>query len=235
MHYLERLSRFAAWLKNEHLKNLSMEETYNNLSKNAGYDQIVNFDKRKTSLEKLLQGLTLTDKTVLDLACGSGAFISAVLTKNPKTVIGVDITEGMLNLAKERFKENTNVTLINKSFMDVDFNEESFDLIVMANASRYIPTSMEEKFFSNITKWLKKDGVFIIHSDFWRGIVGHIMAPIVLNFTNSSNVNPKTTFDWTLEKELRKYFDVYAKAPLGGSIGLTNHEVFFARKLRNQK
>ena len=215
MQNIQRLKGFAAWLKYEHFYNKNPRQTYDKISENADYDGIVDFDGRSGTLEKLTRGIKLVNKRVLDIACGSGAFISAVVRKNPGEIVGVDISGGMLKLARERFRRNKKVRFINKSFMDVNFKRESFDLILLANASRYIPKGKEKAFFNKVKKWLKKDGVFIIHSDFWNGLLGKLLAPVIFFLSNKSNINPNTTFAWNLEKELKKYFVIKRKTTIG--------------------
>jgi len=231
MHKVKQIHTFFKWLKLEHIKNASTQETYQELAKNSNYDNIIDYARRSKDLEKLTNNLDIPGKKVLDLACGTGAFITAFLKQNPKEVVGVDITAGMLAVAKDRFKNNTNVSLINSSFMDVEFEDNSFDFVVMANASRYIPVGQEDIFFTNVKKWLKDDGIFLIHADFWGGNLGKSIEPILLHFTNETHVNPATTFSGNLEKELLKHFKIYKRDSLQGSMALgIRHSVFFCKK-----
>lgn len=174
MQKIQRLKKYVSWLRYEHIGNKSARETYDKISENANYDGIVDIDQRSRDLEKLIRDVPLANKIVLDVACGSGAFINAVIDKDPKDVVGVDISSGMLKLAKERFGKHKNVQFINKSFMEVNFGPSSFDLILLANASRYIPKGKERVFFSKVEKWLKKGGIFIIQSDFGNGFLGRL-------------------------------------------------------------
>jgi ubiquinone/menaquinone biosynthesis C-methylase UbiE len=232
MHKVKQIYTFLKWLKLEHINDASTQETYQELSKDSNYDNIIDYDRRTKELEKLTNSLDIKGKSVLDLACGTGAFITAFLKQNPKEVVGVDITAGMLAVAKNRFKNNANVYLINKSFMDVEFDDNSFDFVVMANASRYIPSGQEDMFFTKVKKWLKDDGIFIIHGDFWGGNLGKIIEPVLLHFTNKTHVNPATTFSGNLEKELLKHFEIFRRDFLQGSMAFgIKHSVFFCKNL----
>ena len=44
----------------------------------------------------------LTDKTVLDIGCGSGPYIIEVARRGSSKVVGLDMAQGMLDLAKQR-------------------------------------------------------------------------------------------------------------------------------------
>ena len=114
--------------------------------------------------------------------------------------------------------------------MDVNFDNNSFDLILLANASRYIPFGKEEEFFTNVRRWLKNDGMFVIHSDFFGGKFGKLIAPIIMKFTDKKYLNPNTTFDWTLEKELLKYFDIIKKEYILEEAFHSKHLTFFCKE-----
>jgi len=228
MNFFNRLQNFIKWYKYEYSGQSSTEETYEMISKDLGYDNTISYDKRINILSKLFVSKDIKGKEILDLACGTGAFISAIIDKSPKKVVGVDLTNGMLDIARKRFSNNK-ITFIHKSFMDVDFEKKSFDLILLANASRYIPFGEEETFFTNVKRWLKKDGIFVIHSDFWGGNIGKIIAPIILRITNKKSLNPNTTFDWTLEKELLKYFDIIKKEYILETAFNAKHLAFFCK------
>jgi len=58
-------------------------------------------------------------QTILDLATGTGDLAIAALRIKPKKIVGIDISEGMLNIGKEKMKkkglENTIELLIGDS------------------------------------------------------------------------------------------------------------------------
>jgi SAM-dependent methyltransferase len=66
---------------------------------------------------------------VLDIACGTGALtIAAYGHVNPAgTIVGVDINEGMLNIARSK---SSSVEWINAPAEELPFNENHFDCVV---------------------------------------------------------------------------------------------------------
>ncbi len=209
MHLLTRLHGFIKWYFSEYVNKSEVKNVYDTLSQH-GYDDIVGFDKRTIALKNLVRQYNFKNKTVLDLACGTGAFIQAVIDENPKKVVGVDLTAGMLGVAKKRFKKYKSVSFINQSFMDVSFPKESFDYILLANASRYIPFGDENIFFGNVQRWLKPKGIFVILSDnvFGFSTVGRLLSKVVYGRHINNKLNPNTTADWALEKTLPTYFRI---------------------------
>jgi len=50
-----------------------------------------------------------------------------------------------------------------------------------------------------------------------------------LKITNKKSLNPNTTFDWTLEKELLKYFDIIKKEYILETAFNAKHLAFFCK------
>ena len=97
------------------------------------YDQMKSFDNDKLSFFQ-----SIFDKydnpTILDCACGTG-YDMEVLRKNGYNVIGSDISESMLSIAKERFKGQEDI--IHKvSFEELhQYYTEKFDVILCLSNS----------------------------------------------------------------------------------------------------
>lgn len=103
------------------------------------------------TLESMLP--EFTDKRVLDLGCGFGWHCQYAIEHGAKIVTGVDISEKMLAVAKE--KTNKNILYICKAIEDVSFNENSFDIVISSLAFHYI------KSFEGI---VKKVSDCLVHS-----------------------------------------------------------------------
>ncbi len=226
-----RIKGAVGWVGMEHIQNKGAEATYNKISNDSAYDQIIDYDARTEALSQLVNNISFVDKKVLDIACGSGAFINAVIDKKPLEIIGVDISKGMLELAKKRFANYPNTSFINKSFMDADFESNTLDYILLANASRYIPAGEEDVFFNKVKSWLKPNGYFIILSDniFGTNTLGRILVSIFYRLANDTN--SKTALEWSLEPELKKHFNVEKSEKVGWAWhGHAKHTAFFCKK-----
>lgn len=125
------------------------------------YDSYINYGRRVNILKDIVKKISLPYKKVLDLACGSGAMIDAIWRKD-LDIIGVDISKKMLAAAKKRFLLKPNVHLRLSNFLNVSFAPSSFDIITIAHAIRFVPSGEESLFISRISKWLKKEGVFVV-------------------------------------------------------------------------
>ena len=79
----------------------------------------------------------LTKKSVLDLGCGYGHNCIDFVNRGAKCVVGVDISEKMLEVAKtESFDEK--IEYINMSMTDISKLGEKFDLIYSSLAFHYV-------------------------------------------------------------------------------------------------
>jgi SAM-dependent methyltransferase len=121
----------------------------------------------------------LNNKRVLDLGCGYGWHCRYAIENNAKEVIGVDISEKMLQKAIT-MTNSDNIKYIHKSIEEVEFNEKSFDIIISSLALHYIKTY--DELMDKIYKWLDRNGNFIFS----------IEHPIFTSYGNQ---------DWIYSKE----------------------------------
>ena len=98
------------------------------------------------------------DKKVLDLGCGYGWHCKYAANHGAASVLGIDISHKMLNIAKQKNKdEKTEYQCI--AMEDLDFEEASFDVIISSLAFHYVKDF--ESLANNISKWLKQGGEFV--------------------------------------------------------------------------
>lgn len=109
-------------------------------------------EPEKIFKEKLLE-LSGKEKTVLDSGCGDGRF-TLEIAPHYKKVIGNDISKLMLEAAVklQEEKEITNVEFIEKPTNDLDFPQNSFDVIYARRS---------ETNYQLFYKMLKPEGYFL--------------------------------------------------------------------------
>ena len=99
---------------------------------------------------------------VLDLACGTGTITSLLHSLGASEVLGLDISDEMIKVAKEKLGSMPWVSFRVGDFLESDFHEE-FDVIVLYNAYPHFlePEKLAKRFYAS----LKKGGKFaIVHS-----------------------------------------------------------------------
>src|SRR5258706_6651128 len=150
------------WHFDEMLGIKRTEDVYNKIAKGNKYEYLLNYSSRVGFLRKVVKKLDPIPTSVLDLACGTGALIEALPNLHSTRVVGVDISRGMLDIAKKKFRDYPSVKLMKVDFMKASFPKSDFDLISMAYAMRFIPKGKEKDFVHLVSRWLHRNGVFLI-------------------------------------------------------------------------
>lgn len=114
---------------------------------------------------KFLRSYIKTEGEVLDLGCGTGEFIYRFL-KDGFSVRGVDISEDMLKISKEKIEsknlKNNNYELIKENLVNYEDGSEADYIICNFDTVNYLKNEKEfEKFLEKSNKNLKKDGYLI--------------------------------------------------------------------------
>lgn len=100
----------------------------------------------------------LRGKRVLDLGCGFGWHCRYAIENGAKSVIGVDISEMMINEANKKTASDY-IRYICMPIEDIDFSEDSFDIVISSLTLHYV--SSFEAVLTNIKKWLVSGGEFV--------------------------------------------------------------------------
>lgn len=109
-----------------------------------------------STLKKLLP--EFTNKDVLDLGCGYGWHDRYAIENGAKAVIGVDLSEKMLNVAKKKTESNK-ITYLLDDISKINFKNNQFDIVLSSLAIHYVESF--DDLIVKISKYLKTDGKFI--------------------------------------------------------------------------
>lgn len=129
------------------------------------FDKYSNMERSKSGLEgagewhelkKMLPDFQ--GKRVLDLGCGFGWHCRYAIENDAKSVIGVDISQKMLNEAMSKTKSEK-IQYICMPIEDIDFPDNSFDVIISSLALHYIQSF--DDVLSKISKCILSGGEFI--------------------------------------------------------------------------
>lgn len=98
------------------------------------------------------------DKTILDLGCGYGWHCQYALAKGAKHVVGVDISQMMLEKARNLTPQD-NVEYLHMPIEDIDFEKDRFDIVISSLVFHYIASF--DDMCKRIAHCLKKGGSFV--------------------------------------------------------------------------
>jgi len=151
----------------------------------ATYDEDIKGQHARNLYPVLLKELTGLDfNTVLDLGCGTGAVMQAIFELFPdKRVYGIDISENMLQKAKEKLKDKATLTLGDSEHLP--YANEMFDVVYCNDSFHHYPAP--EKVIAEVYRVLKPTGSFII-SDCWQPFFGRIFMNAFMRFSNEGDV-----------------------------------------------
>jgi len=181
----------------------------------ANYDKnnnVISLGLHKYIKNRAINLLNLKEgQTILDICCGTGDLEEIFISKNLDLKIsGVDFSEEMLAIAKNKFSDNADFTLADAT--DLHFPSESFDIVTMSFGLRNIEN--RKKAIQNAYGILKSGGEFL-HLDFGeKNFISKIFDIITLSgikiFYNKNTpyrylINSKN--EYPTPKELIKEFE----------------------------
>lgn len=151
-----------------------VKDFYDQLAKR--YDQIYSFPHNYN--ETLCDGLDFlfqqsNVKTILDCACGTGNPIIG-LAKKGYTVVGSDISDGMIEQAKKNvLRESVSIIFYKSNFLELEQNiAQKFDCVLcMGNSFSHILPEDFEIALRNMYNILNKGGICYIDTRRWEEIV----------------------------------------------------------------
>ncbi|MEO8933928.1 MAG: bifunctional demethylmenaquinone methyltransferase/2-methoxy-6-polyprenyl-1,4-benzoquinol methylase UbiE [Xanthomarina sp.] len=100
---------------------------------------------------------------ILDIATGTGDLAINLAQTSAKSIIGLDISKGMLDVGKQKVLNKNlqgRIEMVVGDSEDLPFNENSFDAVTVSFGIRNFETL--EKGLSEIHRVLKPGGVFVI-------------------------------------------------------------------------
>ncbi len=102
----------------------------------------------------------VTDKIVLDAACGEG-YGSAHLAKKAKSVVGIDISSNAVEHAQMVYQAK-NLEYKICGVEALNFENNFFDVIVSFETIEHVASDVQELFLQEIKRTLKDDGLLVI-------------------------------------------------------------------------
>ncbi len=114
-------------------------------------------------LDTLFNRYGLRTNSVLDLACGSGLHLKQLMdTRRSERVVGLDISEDMLAVARQRFRETDNVTLVHGDFRSFSLGEVFDTILCNFDSLNYVEQEREVvSVLKCVQKHLRRPGFFV--------------------------------------------------------------------------
>ncbi len=130
------------------------------IQQNAGFSHTAEveeaIEKVKSKLTSTLSNYVKKDETLLDFGCGPGIYMK--LLSDTYKVIGIDISEGMLQHASQLLPNNK---FYQGNFITLPI-QEKFKAIYSISVLEYVPVSQIKLFFKKCYDLLESGGIIFI-------------------------------------------------------------------------
>lgn len=125
------------------------------------YDIFANIINKKVhkKLKEIVANEITKEDDVLECACGTGMLTKVVAPKS-KSIIVTDFSSKMLKRAKKKCKKFNNVEFMNANIMKLDFDDNSFDVVIAANVIHLLDDPI--KAINELDRVCKENGKIII-------------------------------------------------------------------------
>ena len=122
------------------------------------YRELVSMLKDKRELRP---GMTL-----LEVSCGRGGGLQAFLAAEPGVfdATGLDVASSAIAFCRRSYGENERLRFVEGSAIDLPFPDATFDVVINVEASNDYPD--RPRFFREVARVLKADGVFVYTDNF---------------------------------------------------------------------
>ncbi len=119
---------------------------------------------------------------LLDLGCGGGRLIKR-FSNYFNEVVALEPDKRRIEEAKKLVQKNNldNVNFINKSFLNVNFSPEEFDIIICSHIIQHVNTNDLSDFFKKINFILKKKGILMITTNHSKNKQQFFMKNMIQN------------------------------------------------------
>ncbi len=141
--------------------------------------------------ERLLDLIDIKpDQSFLEIGCGSGAASKHIYKKYRVKLVGTDVDENQIKLAKKSIKDLNNITFLVSDSTNLPFKDKSFDIVLSINVLHHIYNWMDA--LKEINRVLKNNGYFVLADLLftkWAQRIGRLYPGQAFGITAANNLN----------------------------------------------
>lgn len=146
-------------------KKQQVTQMFNNISKNYdGLNRVISFGADVKWRKKVVKIIGKNNpKTILDIATGTGDLAINLAQTKAEKIIGLDISEGMLKVGKNKINKlnlESTIEMVLGDGEKIPFEDNTFDAITVAFGVRNFENL--EKGLADIYRVLKPNGTFVV-------------------------------------------------------------------------
>jgi len=146
-------------------KKVQVTKMFDTISKEYdGLNRVISFGVDVKWRNKVVELVAKNNpENILDIATGTGDLAISLTTTNAKEIIGLDISDGMLEVGRKKTKAkqlDNVISMVIGDSEDLPFEDNTFDAITVAFGVRNFEHL--EKGLAEILRVLKPNGIFVI-------------------------------------------------------------------------
>lgn len=155
-----------------------------------------NWDNESKADDNLLKAIfeitgIKNNMKVLDIGCGTGVLFGSLLKYAPSEIVGVDISDKMLEIARKKYGHFDNIKFKNMDVLELDEND--FDIVYIYNAYPHIMDV--EKLKSKLKQICKSGARIVIVHGMSRNFIENIHKNVGNNISRTlRDVKTETKF-----------------------------------------
>jgi demethylmenaquinone methyltransferase/2-methoxy-6-polyprenyl-1,4-benzoquinol methylase len=184
-------------------KELFMSVSYKLISKFYGLLDIIYF-RKNTPRKIILNKISNENMNLLEIAVGTAENIILFGENRPNlNITGIDISMDMLEIARKKIEKKNikNIKIMKMDALNLDFQNKTFDLIIISLLFHEIPENISNKILSQCKNVLKNNGsIYILEWEKPKKILQRILFFVI------ELMEPKE-FKIFMKKDLREYFN----------------------------
>ena len=164
--------------------------------------------------KKITQEINPTNKSVLDVATGTGSLAIALGSK-AKNVVGIDLSSKMLDVARKKVRTD-NISFFQMDASKMDFPDNEFDIVTISLGLHDMPLEIRTSVLDEVKRVLKKDGkLYVFEYDLPRNkFIGRCSSYLIntfeskyyLQFINSDFTHYLSTFGFKIQRKTNYLF-----------------------------
>ena len=132
---------------------------------------------RRKHLEVLTELVSLAEKSALDIGCGDGALLRALMRRGLGEGIGLEPAPQQLQRAAAG-EPLPNLRFLPGSGEALDFPAESFDLVIFFNSLHHLPVEVMDQALGEAGRVLREGGCLYIAEPLAEGAHFDLMQPV---------------------------------------------------------
>ncbi len=145
--------------------------------------------------KEMVQEINPSNKTVLDVATGTGS-LAIALSATAKKVVAIDLSDKMLDVAKKK-RSNYELSFLQMDASNMSFQDGAFDIVTISLGLHDMPLEVRTAVLEEAKRVLKKDGkLYVLEYDVPRNKLLRWCSTFFINLFESKYYLPFIASDF---------------------------------------